>query len=90
MKALVAIIWLYLALLSPHIDSYVHMCWYVNWSATRQFLPFSIENLEAAIRMQLCSHVIYSPAIINPETFDIEFINDLNSTVRLEIFKRVN
>lgn len=81
MKFLLTVTLLWLILQNYHVYSYVHMCWHVNWSESRQNLPFTLENLETAVKMELCSHVIYSPAIINPETFDIEFMNNLNATV---------
>ena len=46
------------------------MCWYVSWSETRDELPFSADYID----YDLCSHLIYSAALVDPNTFDIIFM----------------
>ena len=46
------------------------MCWYVNWSEQRDHRPFSPD----LIKYDLCSHILYSAALIDPKTLSIGFM----------------
>jgi hypothetical protein len=48
----------------------VHMCWYVSSAEKRENLPFNINDLDSS----LCSHLIYSYSIIDPDTLNLSFL----------------
>ncbi|CAF0873266.1 unnamed protein product [Brachionus calyciflorus] len=49
---------------------YVYMCWYVNWSELRPIRPFSADQID----YDLCTHILYSAAVIDPKTLTIAFM----------------
>jgi hypothetical protein len=48
----------------------VHMCWYVSSAEKRANLAFNPSDLDTS----LCSHLIYSYSIIDPETVNLSFL----------------
>jgi hypothetical protein len=48
------------------------MCWYVNWSELRPKLPFDPDFID----YNLCSHILYSAAVIDPEKYDVVFLQN--------------
>jgi hypothetical protein len=48
------------------------MCWYVNWSELRPKLPFDPDFIDYS----LCSHILYSAAVIDPEKYDVVFLQN--------------
>lgn len=60
------------------------MCWYVNWSEQRDQRPYSPDF----INYDLCSHILYSAALINPKTLSIGFMQQ-NISVKLITFNEI-
>ncbi|RNA23296.1 Acidic mammalian [Brachionus plicatilis] len=55
---------------SQKVQGYVHMCWYVNWAEKRHLKPFSPDLID----YDLCSHILYSAALIDPNTLTVGFM----------------
>ena len=35
------------------VSCFVHMCWYANWAENREYMPFTIDNLDASLVNQI-------------------------------------
>lgn len=60
------------------------MCWYVSSAEKRENLPFYPSDLDTS----LCTHLIYSYSIIDPETVNLQFLpnEDVRSCFFYEVF----
>ena len=63
----------------------VHMCWYVSSAEKRTNLPFLPSDLDTS----LCTHLIYSYSLIDPETVNLSFLpnEDVRGSLKINFLK---
>ena len=57
------------------------MCWYVSSAEKRENLPFQSIDLDPS----LCSHIIYSYSVIDPENVNLSFLPNEDVSVNIDL-----